>query len=63
MEKEFVEEENRCYNQFREDLFNEYGVKDNPKVEQAFNLAWDRGHSSGYKSVENEFSYLVDLIK
>ncbi len=53
---------NRLYNLFKKDLFEEYGVQDNPKVEKAFALAYDYGHSSGYPSIENYFSELVDLI-
>jgi hypothetical protein len=42
---------------FLEDLL------DNPKAIKAFSIAWEKGHSSGYGEVANEFSDLVDLIK
>lgn len=44
-------------------LFKEYGVEDNPKREKCFQLAWERGHSSGYNEVEIQFSEIVELIK
>ena len=63
MLSEYRNEENRLYEAFKHDLFEEYGVKDNPKRDKLFNLAWEEGHSSGYYEVENYFSELVDLIK
>lgn len=63
MQKEYHEEESRCYNQFKQDLFKEYNVTNNPKAEKCFNIAWERGHSSGYESVANEFDELVELIQ
>lgn len=55
--------ENDSYLKFKEDLFKEYGVSDNPKLEKAFDMAWDRGHPSGYRDVVYYFDELVDLIK
>jgi hypothetical protein len=63
MQKEYNEEESRCYNQFKQDLLEEYYVTDNPKAEKCFSMAWEKGHSSGYESVANEFDELVDLIQ
>ena len=48
---------------FQSDLEEEFGVKDHPKAELLWQMAWDRGHSSGYESVYYEYSDLVDLIK
>lgn len=49
--------------EFKQDLFDEFGVTaDNPKVEKAFALAWERGHSDGFRAVVDEFSELVELI-
>lgn len=56
-------EENRLHNEFVADLYEELGVKDNPKADKAFALAWDYGHSSGYSSVCSYFVELVELIK
>lgn len=54
--------ENFIYTLFKEDLFKELGISDNPKREKLFELAWERGHSSGYESVYSEANELVDLI-
>jgi hypothetical protein len=50
-------------NEFKLALFEAYDVKNNPRREKLFSLAWERGHSEGYESVENIFIDLVDLIK
>ena len=48
---------------FQDDLFEEYGVTDNPKRFKAYDLAWEHGHSSGLSEVVSFFEDLVDLIK
>ena len=45
------------------DLYEEYGVKDNPKADDAYHLAYEYGHAYGYSNIENYFSDLVELIK
>lgn len=60
---EYQKEENRLYNIWKSDLYAEYEVTNNPKVEQAFQLAWDFGHAYGYEEVERYFMDLVELIK
>jgi hypothetical protein len=71
--KEFIEsakkqnelydaETKRLYNLWKKDLFEEYGVTNNPKVEKAYTLAYDYGHSMGYSSIESYFSEFVELI-
>lgn len=50
-------------NDFKQALFIEYKVTDNPKAEKCWELAWEHGHSSGYSEVENFFDDLVELIK
>lgn len=49
-------------NNSKKDLFEEYGVTNNPKVEQAYSLAYAYGHSCGLNEIQNYFSELVDLI-
>ena len=56
-------EESRLYEEFQQDLFEDYGVSDNPKRFKCFALAWERGHSSGYSEVHGVFGDLVELIK
>ena len=61
--KAYYAESARLLAKFREDCFRELGVEQNPKREQAWRLAWDMRHSSGYAEVYSYFSKLVDLIK
>lgn len=48
---------------FQEHLFKEWGVEDNPKAVQCFNIAWNLGHSEGYPEIAHYFSEIVELIK
>ena len=48
--------------QFKVDLYEEYGVTNNPKNDLLFSKAYELGHSAGYQEIENYFSDLVDLI-
>lgn len=50
-------------NEFKADLFEEFGMTNHPNVEKFWTKAWDDGHASGLQCVYNEFSDLVDLIK
>ena len=61
--QEFRQEEDRLFNLWKSDLYAEYGVTNNPKVEQAFQLAWDFGHACGYEEVERYFMDFAELIK
>jgi hypothetical protein len=49
--------------EFKNDLFVEFGVEDNPKREQCYGIAYDMGHSNGFSEVYNYFDQLVELIK
>lgn len=57
------EEASRLHMEFQQDLFEDYGVSDNPKRFKCFALAWERGHSSGHSEVYYEFGDLVALIR
>lgn len=48
---------------FKQDLFIEFDVVDNPKAEQAYAIAWQEGHWAGFQEVYNEFEKIVELIK
>lgn len=61
--KDYNKEDNRLHALFREDIAKEFGVQDNPKKDKVFNMAYDRGHSSGHEEVYNVYSDLVELIK
>lgn len=47
---------------FRLDLYEHYGVSENPKADRVFEKAYDRGHHAGFGEVAAEFGELVDLI-
>jgi hypothetical protein len=51
------------HRKFKEDLFKEFGVEDNPKRELLFDKAYERGHSAGMEEVYGVFSDLVELIQ
>lgn len=59
----YTEELNSSIREFKKDLFAEFGVSNNPKAELCYSLAYDRGHSSGFSEIYNEFSDLVKLIQ
>jgi hypothetical protein len=61
--KEYSDESARLYQEFQNDLFEDYGVSDNPKRFKCFELAWEHGHSSGYSEVYNYFGDFVELIE
>jgi hypothetical protein len=48
---------------FKNDLFLEFGVEYNPKREQCYEIAYNMGHSSGFSEVYNCFDKIVGLIK
>jgi hypothetical protein len=60
---QYNEEKHRLEEKFQTDLFDEFGVSDNPKRHKCFNLAWEYGHAHGYSEVYNHFSDYVELIK
>jgi hypothetical protein len=61
--RKYDEELNRLHEEFKSDLYAEFGVSDNPKRGRLFNIAWDHAHSDGYSQVYEYFADLVDLIK
>lgn len=48
--------------QFKQDLFEDLGITDNPKKDKLFSIAWDKGHGSGFGDVYSEACSMVDLI-
>jgi hypothetical protein len=59
----FREEHARLEMEFKEDLFEEFDVVDNPKADKCFSLAWQYGHGAGFPEVYNYFIELVELIR
>jgi hypothetical protein len=55
-------EQARLEAEFKEDLFAEFGVSNNPLREKAYEMAYASGHSSGYAEIYNHFSDLAELI-
>lgn len=58
----YLKEEQQIMSQFKQDLFIELDIENNPKREKLFSIAWDYAHSSGYSEVFNCAEELVDLI-
>ncbi len=56
-------EANQLKEQFKRDLFEDLGIAGHPKAEKLFAMAWENGHSGGYKQVYDEADTLADLIR
>jgi hypothetical protein len=50
-------------NEFIQDLFEEFGVTDNPKRGLCYSIAYAYGHAYGFSEIYSKFSDLVELIK
>lgn len=50
------------HEQFKEELFEELGITNNPKRHRLFEKAWEQGHGCGYAEVYSYACDLVDLI-
>ena len=59
----YNEESQKLAQEFQDDLFDEFGVSDNPKRHKCFSLAWEWGHAHGLQEVYSHFSDYVELIK
>jgi hypothetical protein len=60
---QYERESNALHEEFRDDLFEFYGVTDNPKRFTCYTMAYERGHACGLSEVHGYFSNLVELIK
>jgi len=61
--KAYNDESAKLHREFRDDLFEDYGVSDNPKRFKCFEIAWEKGHSFGLEEVDGRFGDFVELIK
>ena len=52
----------RRVDKFRADLYEHYGVAENPKADKVYDKAYDMGHHAGFGEVASHFGDLVDLI-
>jgi hypothetical protein len=60
--KEYNDERAKLQQEFKDDLFAQFNVTDNPKRFKCFELAWDKGHAYGHSEVYSYFSDFVELI-
>lgn len=56
-------EQGRLNQRFRDDLLAEHSVAAHPKALRAYEIAWERGHSSGLGEVATYFAELVELLR
>lgn len=61
--KQYDTESAKLHEEFKNDLFEDYGVTNNPKRFKCFELAWEHGHSLGHLEVYNYFRDFVELIR
>ena len=61
--KVYRAEDNRLFNQFKEDVLEENGLTNHPKAMKVFALAWEEGHSSGYENVAYYVDKYADLVR
>lgn len=62
-QERYIAEARRLEELFKADLFEEFGVSDNPKRELCYVIAYRSGHSHGYSEIYAEFSDIVELIQ
>jgi hypothetical protein len=60
--KQYKEDLARLEQEFKNDAIEAVGLKDHPKAEKAYALAWDHGHSAGFSDVLGYLSEFADLI-
>lgn len=63
LREEISTREYEARERFKKDLFEYYGISNNPKKDKAWSYAWDHGHSSGFYEVAQVMGEIVDLIE
>lgn len=58
-----IDDANSAEQQFKEDLFEELEIQDNPKRELLYQKAYEMGHSYGFSEIYCYACELVELIK
>lgn len=61
--KAFRDDEARLEALFKNDLFEFFDVKDNPKANLLYSKCYELGHSGGLAEIYCKFDDLVDLIR
>jgi len=59
--KQYDDERNKLHQEFKDDLFEDYGVSDNPKRFLLYNTVVE--HKSEYEEIYDFFGELVELIR
>ena len=60
--QKYMDEELRINEQFKVDVLEDIGIEKHPMANRLFDMAWDRGHSSGFQSVYEEACELSQLL-
>ncbi len=60
--EEYRETCGNIYEKFKDELLTMLEIKDNPKAEKLWSMAWENGHSNGYYSVAQEAEELAELL-
>lgn len=60
--REYAKRSRELHEMFKQHLFDELGISDNPKREKLFSKAWEMGHSSGLSEVYSVAEEIVELI-
>lgn len=63
LRRRYHEDEGRMVEKFKNAVFEEYGVTNNPKRELCWQKAWEHGHSAGLSEVNTYFQDFVELIQ
>jgi hypothetical protein len=60
--REYRDEKNRLLQLFKFAALTYCGIEKHLKADKAFEMAWSRGHSSGYYEVLQELEELAELL-
>ncbi len=60
--QEYHNQNNEIMLQFKAELLKSLGLENHPKSELLWDMAWERGHSSGYGEVELVADELANLL-
>jgi phosphatidylserine/phosphatidylglycerophosphate/cardiolipin synthase-like enzyme len=57
------QERKRESQELRDQLEDDHGLKDHPKAQILWQLAWDRGNSFGFQFVREYYEEMAQLLK
>jgi hypothetical protein len=61
--QKYHEDRARLEEQFAADLAEEHGLVGHPKEKLLYSLAYERGHSGGFRDVAGQYEEMADLLK